>query len=110
MPAHVCANSHLQNSALAKISPYSKHIAAINLIHCSSTNIFDIFRKEIDWQTPTQKAPVQANVTIHDDRVKKFEEKKVQSLGGAPKKGPAITFRKRKINSEMNIRSKTDED
>ena len=58
----------------------------------------------VDYQVPQVKEGPSANVTLHSDRLTKFEEKKTPSLGGASSASssakPAIVFRKRKINSE----------
>lgn len=69
----------------------------------------------IDFQVPQVKEAPQANVTMHSDRLTKFEEKKTPSLGGASSSSsankPAIVFRKRKINEDhkKNARKREDE-
>lgn len=73
----------------------------------------------VDYQVPTVKEPVTANVTMYSDKFTKFEEKKTPSLGGASSSTsssgvskPAIVFRKRKLNDEhrKNARRRDDED
>ena len=68
----------------------------------------------IDYQVPQVKEAPQANVTMHSDRLTKFEEKKTPSLGGATTHSskPAIVFRKRKINEEhrKNARKREDDE
>lgn len=67
----------------------------------------------VDYQVPQVKEAPQANVTMHSDRLTKFEEKKTPSLGGATTSSnkPAIVFRKRKINEDhkKNARRRDDE-
>ena len=67
----------------------------------------------VDYQVPTVKDAPQANVTLHNDRVTKFEEKKTPSLGGASfgsSTKPAIVFRKRKINDDHRKNARRRED
>lgn len=57
----------------------------------------------MDYQVPTVKAGPTANVTLHSDRLTKFEEKTTPSLGSNSSETstkPAIVFRKRKINDD----------
>ena len=57
----------------------------------------------VDYQVPTVKAGPTANVTLHSDRLTKFEEKTTPSLGSNSSETstkPAIVFRKRKINDD----------
>jgi len=68
----------------------------------------------VDYQVPQVKEAPQANVTLHSDKLTKFEEKKTPSLGGARPEfsiKPAIVFRKRKINEDhrKNARKREDE-
>lgn len=64
----------------------------------------------VDYQVPKVKEAPQANVTMHSDKLTKFEEKKTPSLGGnssnSTSSKPAIVFRKRKLNDEHRKNSR----
>ena len=68
----------------------------------------------VDYQVPTVKAGPTANVTLHSDRLTKFEEKTTPSLGGSNSSEtstkPAIVFRKRKINDDHRKHARRRED
>ena len=68
----------------------------------------------IDYQVPQVKEAPSANVTMHSDRLTKFEEKKTPSLGGAQisstSSKPAIVFRKRKFNDHRNNARKREDE
>lgn len=68
----------------------------------------------VDYQVPRAAELPQASVTMHSDKLSKFEEKKTPSLGGATSSTskPAIVFRKRKVNDEhrKNARRRENDD
>ena len=74
----------------------------------------DLPEAPVDYQVPTVKAGPTANVTLHSDRLTKFEEKTTPSLGGSNSSEtstkPAIVFRKRKINDDHRKHARRRED